>query len=115
MSIRNHKWKFVESLVRDAPDTRGVYALWRNEALICIGHAEGGPDTLRARLSDHLNGMAGEESRQATHYSWEICRNPVERETQLLRELGSPRSASESQAQLRSAAVMPFNEAKRSA
>jgi hypothetical protein len=112
VTIRNHKWKFTETLVTDAPDTRGVYALWRNEVLICVGRADGGQHTIRSRLRAHLSGIAGEESRHATHYSWEICQDPVERETTLLQEL----SSASAEAEIRNAPeVMEFREQKRRA
>jgi hypothetical protein len=68
------KWAFKASMVADAPDTAGVYALWSGDRLLHVGQAHGGDDTLRARLTAHLEGR----SDGATHYSWEIC-NPRER------------------------------------
>ena len=74
------KWTFKPSLIADAPDTAGVYALWDGEQLVHVGRAEGGHDTLRARLTAHLERSAGGAA--PTHYSWEIC-DPRERYPQL--------------------------------
>ena len=79
-ALGHKKWKFTRAMVEDAPSTRGVYALWENDALICIGRAEGGEDTIRSCLLEHLQGPHGAQSRNATHYSWEICMNPEARE-----------------------------------
>ena len=80
------KWAFKPSMVADAPDTAGVYALWDGDELLHVGHASGGDDTLRARLSAHLSGASGGR-RPPTHYSWEICSDPRERQALLLAEL----------------------------
>jgi hypothetical protein len=80
--------------------------------LICVGRADGGKHTIRSRLRAHLTGLAGEESRHATHYSWEICQDPVERETALLQEL----SDASAEAEIRkSSDIMEFREQKRRA
>lgn len=79
------KWAFKPSMVDDAPDTAGVYALWHGDRLVHVGRADGGADTLRARLTAHLERVAGGVA--PTHYSWEIC-DPRERYPQLaVREL----------------------------
>lgn len=88
MSLQKHKWRFIRSLVEDAPETRGLYVLWENERLICIGRADGTDgSTIRSQLLAHIQGDTGSESRHATHYSWEICRDPVSREAEVMREL----------------------------
>ena len=84
--LGRRKWAFKPSMVADAPDTPGLYALWDGERLLCIGRAEGGHDTLRSRLALHLERAA--EGALATHYSWEICRNPAEREAEARAALG---------------------------
>jgi len=86
MSLNKQKWRFVRSLVQDAPEHGGVYVLWAGDKVICIGRAEGGRDTLRGCLMQLLEGKSG-EVQHATHYSWELCRNPVQREAELLRDL----------------------------
>ena len=54
MEKLSRKWPFKPSMIADAPDTSGVYALWRGDTLIYVGRAEGGEDTLHARLAEHL-------------------------------------------------------------
>lgn len=83
------KWAFRPSMVADAPETAGVYALWDGESLLWLGHATGGADTVRARLTEHMVRAASGRCPIPTHYSWEICTNPREREAQARAELRS--------------------------
>jgi hypothetical protein len=76
------KWAFKPSMVADAPDTAGIYALWNGDQLLFVGRAGGGEDTLQARLTDHLEHAASGSAPAPTHYSWEIC-DPRERLPQL--------------------------------
>ena len=76
------KWAFNASMVADAPDTAGVYALWEGDSLVHVGRADGGEDTLRARLTEHLERTLCAGGAAPTHYSWEIC-DPRERYPQL--------------------------------
>lgn len=78
MEKLSRKWPFKPSMIADAPDTSGVYALWRGDTLIYVGRAEGGEDTLHARLAEHLARAASCSAPAPTHYSWEIC-DPRER------------------------------------
>jgi hypothetical protein len=91
--LGKNKWRFTAAMVEDAPSTRGVYALWENDAILCIGRADGGEHTIRTCLFQHLGGAQGQQSRHATHYSWEICANPALREAEILREAGSAAQA----------------------
>ena len=70
-------------MIHDAPDCRGVYVLWRNGQALGVGHALGAYDTIRSRLLSHLS-----RARGVTHYSWQICSNPLEREAELSAQLG---------------------------
>ena len=74
------KYRFSRIVLAGAPHERGVYALWKNEEVIYYGHASGGA-SIRARLLEHY-----QRGVEATHYSWEMCRDPAEREAELLRE-----------------------------
>src|SRR3954468_18018694 len=76
MSLNKQKWRFVQALVQDAPEHGGVYVLWAGDKVICIGRAEGGRDTVRGCLTQLLESRSG-EAQHATHYSWELCRNPL--------------------------------------
>jgi hypothetical protein len=92
MTLWTHRWRFTPALVNDAPDTPGVYALWENDQLLCIGRAEG--VTIRERLRDHLLNGPRQHRKRITHYSWEICRDPVVRELEALHELRPPQASS---------------------
>ncbi len=102
-----NKWRFTQAMVEDAPATRGIYALWQNDSLVCLGRADGGEQTIRSCLLELLQGAQGEQSRQATHYSWEICVEPRRREMELLRQMGQGERAE--------AAVTDLSTFKRSA
>ncbi len=108
--LGKNKWKLTASMVEDAPDTRGVYALWENDTIVCIGRADGGEQTIRSCLMEHLLGAQGQQSKHATHYSWEICADPVAREAQLL---GHARG--EARAETKSATVLELSSQRRSA
>jgi len=69
-----------------APDERGVYALWHNEEVICYGRCPGSAISIQQALREHAAGRSGACSGAATHYSWEICAEPAEREAELLAE-----------------------------
>jgi hypothetical protein len=84
MPIRSPKWPVSKSLMLDAPETAGVYALWAGKELVYIGSARGGRTTLRTRLADHVRYIA--PGKQPTHISWEITSKPVQRELELLVE-----------------------------
>ena len=73
-------YRFSRIVIAGAPEEPGVYALWQEEELIYYGRTAGGA-TIRSRLVDHLG-----EALAATHYSWEIARQPLEREAELLRD-----------------------------
>jgi hypothetical protein len=44
--------------------------------------------TIRSRLFEELAKLAADDPERATHYSWELCANPAEREKQLMEQLG---------------------------
>jgi hypothetical protein len=69
-----------------APDERGVYALWDNEEVIYYGRSSGRSISIQQALREHCSGQAGACTQAATHYSWEICADPAEREAELLAE-----------------------------
>jgi hypothetical protein len=87
MPVTAPQWRFTQRMVEDAPDCQGVYVLWRDGQPLAVGHALGVYDTIRFRLLAHL---AHADSAQLgiTHYSWQICANPLEREEELSRQLG---------------------------
>jgi hypothetical protein len=74
------RFRFSRVVIGGAPSEPGVYTLWQREEVIYYGRAHG-EATIRSRLLEHLD--AGVE---ATHYAWEISREPAARESELLRE-----------------------------
>ena len=80
------QFPFTAALIAAAPEEAGVYLLWQDGTVIYIGRALGGGTTLRSRLVDHFSGREGPCTRQTTHYSWELVRDPAAREAQLLQE-----------------------------
>jgi hypothetical protein len=87
MSVVVPKWRFTETMVADAPDYKGVYVLWANGVPLAVGHARGGADTIRSRLAAHLGHGTDAGVRQVTHYSWEICGDPLKREAEVAEAL----------------------------
>ena len=81
------QWRFTKAMIQDAPDCRGVYVLWRDGHALGVGHALGAYDTIRSRLLRHLS-HAGEADLGITHYSWQICSDPLKREAELSAQLG---------------------------
>ena len=92
MSI-NTRWRFIDAMIQDAPDWKGVYVLWSRGAPLAVGHARGGEDSIRSRLLAHHSRAASAGMAEVTHYSWEICTHPLKREAQLVEELGLARRA----------------------
>jgi hypothetical protein len=82
------KWRFDKQLIEDAPDFKGVYVLWDGATPLAVGHALGRGDTIRSRLLAHLSHAASPGMAHITHYSWEICIDPLKREAELSRKLG---------------------------
>ena len=75
------RYRFTRMVIAGAPQDQGVYALWDGEELIYYGRG-----SIRARLMDHFHGRLGALTRRATHYGWEICKDPAAREAELLAE-----------------------------
>jgi hypothetical protein len=80
------QFPFSGALIAAAPEEAGVYVLWQDGAAIYIGRAQGRGTTIRSRLIDHFSGREGACTRHATHYSWELVRDPAAREAELLQE-----------------------------
>ena len=76
------RYRFTRIVIAGAPDDPGIYALWDDEELVYYGRADGGGSTIRSRLLD----LYYADPKRATHYSWEICKDPVAREAELLGE-----------------------------
>src|SRR5688572_11796248 len=80
-SAPGRRYRFTRNVIAGAPHDAGIYALWEGEELIYYGRAAGGSNTIRSRLLGHFDA-----SQRATHYSWELCKDPAAREAELLRE-----------------------------
>jgi hypothetical protein len=76
------RYRFRRIVIAGAPDDPGVYALWDGEELVYYGRADGNGTTLRSRLLD----LYYADPKRATHYSWEVCKDPAAREAELLGE-----------------------------
>ena len=85
MPIAGPRYRFNAGMVDGAPGERGVYALWDGEELIFL-RRDGAALTIQQALREHLSGSAGPCTRRATHYAWELCFEPAEREAELLAE-----------------------------
>ena len=80
------RYRFTRIVIAGAPEDRGVFALWQEEEIVFYGRADGHGSTIRSCLLDRFY----QDPTQATHYSWELCKDPVAREAELLSEhLGS--------------------------
>lgn len=84
LPIKTPRWPFTPYLVSDAPEMPGVFALWENDELVYIGRATA-PGSIRSALIARLNGEPPFTA-LASHYAWEICRDPGPRERELLDE-----------------------------
>lgn len=87
MPLASPRYPFTEWAVAGAPDDPGIYALYEQDRLLCIGVAlaRDEHDTIRARLLAHLrapNGASG-----TTHYKWEITRAPLQLRREYLQRL----------------------------
>jgi hypothetical protein len=89
MALPREVFPFTARLIGGAPDTSGVFVLWRDGEAIYIGAAFGRGVTIRTRLVEHFSGRAGECTRTATHYSWEISLRAAARELELLEEFSA--------------------------
>jgi hypothetical protein len=76
------RYRFTRIVISGAPDDAGVYALWDGEEVLYYGRSDGAGSTIRSRLLDHYY----ESASLATHYSWEISKDPAAREAELLGE-----------------------------
>jgi predicted GIY-YIG superfamily endonuclease len=83
MSLSRRFVTLEETILRVAPETRGVYALY-NEYGILIYY--GSADNLRAAIADHKKGKMSVCTWSAWYFSYETCENAVAREKQLLSE-----------------------------
>jgi hypothetical protein len=73
--------EFTWPNITSSPDQPGVYALYKGASIIYIGQSE---SSIRARLNSHKSGREGSGTSTATHFWYEVCSRPSEREKELL-------------------------------
>lgn len=81
-SAPSRRYRFTRIVISGAPDDAGVYSLWDGDEVVYYGRSDGNGSTIRSRLLDHYY----EGASRPTHYNWEVCKDPVAREAELLRE-----------------------------
>ena len=81
MSITSASVPFTESLVANAPDTPGVFALWHGGGIVYYGSAA----TIRIALDEQLRARALSAQR-VSGCSWEVSADPRGRQRELMRE-----------------------------
>jgi hypothetical protein len=81
MSINSRSVPFIETLVANAPDTPGVFALWQGGGIVYYGRAA----TIRIALDEQLRARAMSEQR-VSGCSWEVASDPERRHGELVRE-----------------------------
>ena len=83
MPIASPKYRFTRKAIDQAPTEPGVYILYEEEDVLYIGRVEL-PSGIQTRLLEHLYRLR--DPSFATHYGWEICRDPRRRQAELIRE-----------------------------
>jgi hypothetical protein len=83
MPIWSRKWPFIDYTVSAAPQDAGVYALWVQDDIVFIGYTGAG-ESIRSCLLAHFNGVHGNVTEQADHYSWEIASDPKARRGEVM-------------------------------
>jgi aryl-alcohol dehydrogenase-like predicted oxidoreductase len=86
MPIFGEKHRFTRKNVELAPDAPGVYALFDDGKVAYYGRAQGGSDTIRRRLNEHLAGRQPPGRVKAKLFSFEVTHYPLSREQALLEE-----------------------------
>jgi hypothetical protein len=84
MPIASPRYAFISSSIVGAPPDPGVYVLWQGNEIIFFGYALRNESTIRLRLLEHM--LRRCEPYEATHYSWEICRDVLKRLAELMGE-----------------------------
>jgi hypothetical protein len=82
--ITSHFPTTKEAIKREAPDAKGVFAIYSPEhVLIFYGFAV---DSIRKQMLMHLKGEAGKCTREGYFFNFEITEYPIRRQKQLLLE-----------------------------
>src|SRR5712672_168602 len=80
------RYPFTRAAIEFAPEEAGIFGLFDGTELIYIGRAPDRHDhSIRTFLLRHQDGVMGECTMKATHYTWEIIlMGSAARETELL-------------------------------
>jgi len=81
MPINTQRHRFTTWQISGAPPAAGVYVLWERDEPIYIG-ATRGDASIRSMLQDHYARRT--RPHDASHFSWELSRDPALREAELL-------------------------------
>ena len=85
--LASPRYPFVGWAIQGAPDDPGLYALFRQEEVLCVGIADGGPGrTIRSRLLALFE--ASGRVPVISHYQWEITTQAAIARKRYLEELG---------------------------
>jgi hypothetical protein len=85
--LASPRYPFAAWAVKGAPEDPGIYALYADHKLLCIGMADGVRSTIRAKLLGLLD-RAGDLP-AITHYQWEISSRPEETRARYVKVLGA--------------------------
>jgi len=87
MAIHNSCVPFTKSLISQAPDTSGVFALWQSGGIVYYGKAASGAATIRKALDEQFSARSVSTPRiTITGCSWEVAADPNARLSQLMQE-----------------------------
>lgn len=81
MPIHTGSVPFTESLVANAPDTPGVFALWDGGGIVYYGKTT----TIRIALDEQLRARML-SAKRVSGCSWEVVSDPDRRHGELIRE-----------------------------
>ena len=81
MPINTASVPFTETLVANAPDTPGVFALWEGGGIVYYGSTT----TIRIALDEQLRARAL-SAKRVSGCSWEVSADPARRQGELIKE-----------------------------
>jgi len=85
MAINNGCVPFTKSLILQAPDASGVFALWQSGGIVYYGSAASGAATIRKALDEQFSARSISLKR-VTGCSWEVAPDAQSRLRELMKE-----------------------------
>ena len=85
MAINNGCMPFTKSLISQAPEVSGVFALWQSGGIVYYGSAASGAATIRKALGEQFSARAI-SAKRVTGCSWEVAPDAQARLHELIRE-----------------------------